>query len=101
MKMGVLRPERLISLRAVEKRYSEIQVTGDELRIGALSTLSALERSPVVRNLMVRRLRSGIDPSALPCPDTTVEADSSACPRAAVHARPVDRLRSPAPRSPS
>ena len=61
----------------------------------------ARSRSPDVRNLMVRRLRSGFDPSALPCPDTTVEADSSACPRAAVHARPVDRLRSPAPRSPS
>jgi len=49
MKMGVLRPERLVSLRAVEKRWSEIAVSGDELRIGALSTLSALERSPVVR----------------------------------------------------
>ena len=49
MKMGVLRPERLVSLRAVEKRWSEITVSGDELRIGALSTLSALERSPVVR----------------------------------------------------
>ena len=49
MKMGVLRPERLVSLRAVEKRWSEIAAAGDELRIGALSTLSALERSPVVR----------------------------------------------------
>ena len=31
------------------------------------------------------------------CRETTVEADSSACLRAAVHARPVDRSRSPAP----
>ncbi len=48
MKMGVLRPARLVSLRAVEKRYSEIAAAGGELRIGALATLSALERSPLV-----------------------------------------------------
>jgi len=51
MKMGVLRPARLVSLRAVEKRYSTIETTRDGgLRIGALATLSALERSPVVES---------------------------------------------------
>jgi carbon-monoxide dehydrogenase medium subunit len=49
MKLGVLRPERLVSLRAVEKRWSGIAMADGELRIGALATLSALERSPVVR----------------------------------------------------
>jgi len=49
MKMGVLRPARLVSLRAVEQRYSGI-ATGPNggLRIGALATLSALERSNAV-----------------------------------------------------
>jgi len=49
MKMGVLRPARLVSLRAVEKRWSEISADGGDIRIGALATLSALERSPVIR----------------------------------------------------
>ena len=49
MKLGVLRPARLVSLRAVEKRWSEIAADGDGLRIGALATLSDLERSPIVR----------------------------------------------------
>lgn len=49
MKMGVLRPARLVSLRAVEKRHSDIAADGNELRIGAMATLSALERSPVAR----------------------------------------------------
>src|SRR5687767_1523641 len=49
MKLGVLRPARLVSLRAIEKRYSEISAGGDGVRIGAMATLSALERSPVVR----------------------------------------------------
>ena len=50
MKLGVLRPARLISLRAVEKRYSEISVAADgALRIGAVTTLSMLERSPLVQ----------------------------------------------------
>jgi carbon-monoxide dehydrogenase medium subunit len=50
MKLGVLRPTRLVSLRAVEKRCSEIS-TGPEgaIRIGAMTTLATLERSPVVR----------------------------------------------------
>jgi carbon-monoxide dehydrogenase medium subunit len=48
MKLGVLRPGRLVSLRGVEQRYSEIAAAGNEVRIGALATLSGLERSPVI-----------------------------------------------------
>lgn len=51
MKMGVLRPARLVSLRAVESKYSAIESTPDGgLRIGAMATLSALGRSPVVQS---------------------------------------------------
>jgi aerobic carbon-monoxide dehydrogenase medium subunit len=51
MKMGVLRPARLVSLRAVESKYSIIETTADGgLRIGAVATLSALGRSPVVKS---------------------------------------------------
>jgi aerobic carbon-monoxide dehydrogenase medium subunit len=50
MKMGVLRPTRLVSLRGVEKRYSEISDRAGELRFGAMVTLSALERSSVVKS---------------------------------------------------
>ncbi len=51
MKMGVLRPARLVSLRAVESKYSTIETTpGGGLRIGAMATLSALGRSPVVKS---------------------------------------------------
>jgi carbon-monoxide dehydrogenase medium subunit len=50
MKLGVLRPTRLVSLRRVEKRYSEISTGAEgELRIGAVTTLSTLERSPIVQ----------------------------------------------------
>jgi carbon-monoxide dehydrogenase medium subunit len=62
MKMGVLRPTRLVSLRAVEKRYSEIAAGPDGgLRIGAMATLSALERSPLVKSkapVITRTLRT-------------------------------------------
>lgn len=61
MKLGVLRPARLVSLRAVEKRYSDITADGDRVRIGAMATLSALERSPVVRKdlpVVARTLRT-------------------------------------------
>ena len=51
MKMGVLRPSRLVSLRSVEKRYSDIQTGPDgALRIGALATLASLECSPAVKS---------------------------------------------------
>jgi carbon-monoxide dehydrogenase medium subunit len=62
MKLGVLRPTRLISLRAVEKRYSEItHAAHSELRIGAMTTLSTLERSSVVQRrapVIVETLRT-------------------------------------------
>ncbi|MGH6692002.1 MAG: FAD binding domain-containing protein [Gammaproteobacteria bacterium] len=62
MKMGVLRPSRLVSLRAVEKRYSEIGAAPDGgLRIGAMATLSALERSSLVKSqapVIARTLRT-------------------------------------------
>jgi carbon-monoxide dehydrogenase medium subunit len=62
MKLGVLRPARLVSLRAVEKRYSDITVGADgELNIGAMATLAALERSPAVRKeapVIARTLRT-------------------------------------------
>ena len=48
MKMGVLRPSRLVSLRAVEPRCFEIAEEPDGLRIGAMASLSALGRSPLV-----------------------------------------------------
>ena len=50
MKFGVLRPARLVSLRAIEKKYSEITLGADgDLHVGAMATLTALERSPVAR----------------------------------------------------
>jgi carbon-monoxide dehydrogenase medium subunit len=62
MKMGVLRPTRLVSLRSVEKRYSDIQTGPDgALRIGALATLALLERSPAVKGhapVITRALRT-------------------------------------------
>lgn len=62
MKLGMLRPTRLVSLRAVEKRYSEIGTGPDgEIRIGAMATLSALERSPAVQReapVIVQTLRT-------------------------------------------
>lgn len=62
MKMGVLRPTRLVSLRAVEKQYSGIEASANgELRIGAMATLTALERSPLIRNeapVITRTLRT-------------------------------------------
>jgi aerobic carbon-monoxide dehydrogenase medium subunit len=62
MKMGMLRPTRLVSLRAIEKRYSEIGAAPDGgLRIGAMTTLSALERSSMVKSkapVIIRTLRT-------------------------------------------
>ena len=49
MKAGVFRPAKLISLRKIEKKYFSIAADGDGLRIGAMTTLSALERSADVR----------------------------------------------------
>lgn len=50
MKAGVFRPTRLVSLRRLEQRYRRIEVDEDgALRVGALTPLSDLERSPLVR----------------------------------------------------
>jgi len=49
MKAGVFRPARLVSLRKIEPKYSGITASADGLRIGAMTTLSALERSAEVR----------------------------------------------------
>jgi carbon-monoxide dehydrogenase medium subunit len=46
MKAGVFEPAKLVSLRSVEPRYSEIKVESDgSIRIGALTSLAALEQS--------------------------------------------------------
>ena len=51
MKTGVFKPTRLVSLRAVEDKFSRIEAdTGGGLRIGALTPLSVLERSADVRS---------------------------------------------------
>lgn len=49
MKIGIFKPARLVSLRRVETRYRRIEADEDgALRIGALATLSDVERSPAV-----------------------------------------------------
>jgi carbon-monoxide dehydrogenase medium subunit len=46
MKAGVFEPAKLVSLRSIEARYSEIKVESDGgIRIGALTPLAALEHS--------------------------------------------------------
>src|SRR6185312_11112639 len=45
MKAGVFRPAKLVSLRSIEAKYTGIAVSGDGLRIGAMTTLNTLERS--------------------------------------------------------
>jgi aerobic carbon-monoxide dehydrogenase medium subunit len=49
MKAGVFRPARLVSLGKIEKKYTSIVGGKDGLRIGAMTTLSALEHSADVR----------------------------------------------------
>jgi carbon-monoxide dehydrogenase medium subunit len=50
MKAGVFQPARLVSLRRIETRHSEIIATPDGgLRIGAMATLSSLMQSAVVK----------------------------------------------------
>src|ERR1700759_2928822 len=49
MKAGVYNPEKLISLRKIESKYSSISAGADGLRIGAMTTLGMLERSAGVR----------------------------------------------------
>jgi len=60
MKAGVLRPTRLVSLRRLGLDGIELGARG-ELRVGAMTTLRALEKSPVVRKgwpVITRTLRT-------------------------------------------
>jgi carbon-monoxide dehydrogenase medium subunit len=53
MKAGVFRPTRLVSLRAAEKRYSEIRLDADgSVRIGALAPLTTLEHSRDIQRML-------------------------------------------------
>src|SRR5215203_5561945 len=61
MKAGVFNPEKLISLRKIESKYSSISAGADGLRIGAMTTLGTLERSDDVRKhtpVITRTLRT-------------------------------------------
>jgi len=50
MKSGFLHPRRLVSLRAIESTYSRAELDANGgLRIGALTPLSIIENSGVVR----------------------------------------------------
>ncbi|MCC7184343.1 MAG: xanthine dehydrogenase family protein subunit M [Rhodocyclaceae bacterium] len=50
MKGGFLRPSRLVSLRRIEDSFSRVEITPQgDLRVGALVTLSRLERSAEAR----------------------------------------------------
>jgi carbon-monoxide dehydrogenase medium subunit len=49
MKAGVFNPEKLVSLRKIESKYSSIAASAGGLRIGAMTTLSALEHSADVK----------------------------------------------------
>jgi aerobic carbon-monoxide dehydrogenase medium subunit len=49
MKAGVFQPTRLVCLHRIESDYARIAVNGaDELRIGAMATLSEVEKDPNV-----------------------------------------------------
>ena len=61
MKAGVFNPEKLVSLRKIESKYSTISAAADGLRIGAMTTLNALERSADVKKhapVVTRTLRA-------------------------------------------
>lgn len=62
MKTGLFRPVRLVSLHAIEKRYAGIAAAPDgTLRIGAMATLRALERSAELHRhapVIVRALKT-------------------------------------------
>jgi len=49
MKAGVFQPGRLVSLRRIAREHSQIASADGEIRLGAMTTLSDLARSPVVR----------------------------------------------------
>jgi carbon-monoxide dehydrogenase medium subunit len=53
MKAGVFRPTRLVSLRAIEKHFSEIRVDADgSICIGALTPLASLEYSRDIQRML-------------------------------------------------
>src|SRR3954466_5044292 len=59
MKAGVLRPSRLVSLRKIGLETISLENTG-ELRVGAMTTLRALEKSALVKKrwpVITRALR--------------------------------------------
>ena len=61
MKAGVFNPEKLVSLRKIESKYSTIAAAADGLRIGAMTTLNKLERSGDVQKhapIVTRTLRT-------------------------------------------
>jgi carbon-monoxide dehydrogenase medium subunit len=62
MKAGVLRPRRLVSLRAIDGGLAGVQAGADgELRIGAMTSLADLERADLVRRgwpVIARTLRT-------------------------------------------
>jgi len=49
MKAGLFRPQRLVSLHRIEPRHAAVAAEGGALRIGAMATFAALERSAAVR----------------------------------------------------
>jgi len=60
MKAGVLRPKRLVSLRKLKMDGIDIGASG-ELRVGAMTALGELERSPAVKkafSVITRTLRT-------------------------------------------
>lgn len=62
MRTGIFRPATLVSLRRVEARHHSMEVAADgAVRIGALATLSDLERSPEIAEaapVITRTLRT-------------------------------------------
>jgi len=52
MKTGIFRPARLVSLRRIGRRHAAVEAApGGRLRVGAIATLSSLERAPDVRRV--------------------------------------------------
>jgi len=51
MKAGVFNPEKLISLRKIESKYSSISADASGLKIGAMTALGILERSADVKKV--------------------------------------------------
>src|SRR5437667_2308413 len=61
MKAGVFRPTRLVSLRAIKKLAAIDAAANGELKLGAMTPLSVVERSAAVRRhapVITRTLRT-------------------------------------------